>query len=57
MKTDTSSTLNTILKIITASNQDSVSMEPFSEGISYNFVWMIQYTLSALYGMECYSRL
>ena len=45
MKTDTPTTLNTILNIITASNQDSVSMDPFPEGISYNFVWMIQFNM------------
>ena len=32
----------TILNIITANKQDIVSMEPFPEGISYNFDWMIQ---------------
>ena len=42
VKTDAPNTLNTILNIITASNQDIVSMVPFPEGISYNVVWMIQ---------------
>ena len=56
LKTDTPNTLNTILNIIKASNQDIVSMNPFPEGISYNFVWLIQYTSNAFYGMEFYSR-